>query len=113
MADANLLMAWFEVLTIAVIVAGLVYLVVLSAVVHDTKFVLQHPLMFVFEVAIMFAIPGLPVLLFIITQGAPLAPTIKLYIGIGVKFAIFHVLFHLSGLYRRLLLIDYPFKTKE
>lgn len=108
--DANTLMGVFDALTIAVLVAGMVYLVVLSALVHDTYFITTHPLAFVFEMAAMFAIPGLPVLLFISSQGAKPSLAIKYYISIGIKFAVFHVLFHVSGMYRRLFMLDYPMR---
>lgn len=110
MVNSGQLIALFNSLTLAVLLAGLIYLVILAALVHDIEFITKHPVGFAIETAAMFALPGLPILLFMLTQNTKPSVAFKLFISIGAKFAIFHVLFHLSGIYRYLFEVDYPIK---
>jgi hypothetical protein len=45
-----------------------------------------------------------------LTQDTKPSVAFKLFISIGAKFAVFHVLFHLAGIYRYLFEVDYPVK---
>lgn len=108
MASTGQFIAVFNTLTIAVIVAGLIFLLALAAVVRDTEFITKHPIMFIIETIAMFVFPGLPILMFMLTQDVKVTVAFKFFISIGIKFAIFHVLFHLAGMYRILFEIDNP-----
>jgi len=90
----------FNTLTIVVILAGLVYVAVLAAFVRDFTFITAHPIAFIMECIAMFALPGLPILLFIITQGVKSSIAFKWFYALGIKFVIFHILLHVSGLYK-------------
>jgi len=90
----------FNVLTLIVILAGLVYVAVLAAFVRDFSFITAHPIAFVMECIAMFALPGLPILFFIITQGVKANIAFKWFYALGIKFVIFHILLHVSGLYK-------------
>lgn len=110
MPSTGQLIAVFNSLTLAVIIGGLIYLVILAALVHDLEFITKHPVWFVIETAAMFALPGLPILLFMISQDVKPSAAMKFFLGVGVKFAIFHVLLHLSGIYRVMFEVDYPIR---
>lgn len=78
-------------------------LIVGSAIVRFTKFIVRHPLSFVTELIFMSIITSLPVLVFIFTRRIKAKLGLQYVLLFAVKLAIIHVGCELSGFY------DYAF----
>lgn len=82
------------------LIAATVLLVVISAIVRDYAFIKNHPKSFIFETLVVSIAPSL-VLAFVLfkTRNVKVKDTIVWFSLMVLKFAAFHVLFQLSGIY--------------
>lgn len=86
---------------------GIAILAGLSVIVYDTAFIEKEPLKFLFEMILMALLPTLSFLFVIFIRKNRISErnNLELFL-LGIKFALFHLLFQLSGYYR------YIFMTK-
>jgi len=83
------------------IVASLTILGGLSAIVRDTEFIVKDPIKFTIETILMGIVPALAILLVIYYRTNKISTTnISEFFLLAGKFALFHILFQLSGYYR-------------
>lgn len=82
------------------IIIAFVFLVITSLLVRDYYFIIKHPYDFIWELLFFSVVPSLLfVFIFVKTRNIPVKDTIPWFIAMVVKFAIFHILFQLSGVY--------------
>lgn len=88
-----------DVLIWALIVATIM-LIVISAIVRDYAFIKNNPKGFIFEMLAFSILPPLVIaFVFFKTRGITVKDTIVWFILMVLKFAAFHLLFQLSGVY--------------
>jgi hypothetical protein len=82
---------------------GISILAGLSVIVYDTAFIQKEPLKFIFEMILMALLPTLSFLfvIFIRKNRVTERNNLELFL-LGIKFALFHLLFQLSGYYRHI-----------
>jgi len=86
------------------LVAVMFILVVTSAIIRDYLYIVEHPIKFTIEMIFFSVIPSLLItLVFVRTRNIPMNDGIMWFVLMVIKFAIFHVLFQLSGIYAVLL----------
>lgn len=84
--------------------AALVVLIVTSAIVRDYYFIVANPGKFMIELVFFSVIPSLLIALVIFkTRNIPVKDTISWLLVMIFKFAVFHILFQLSGIYTVIL----------
>lgn len=85
---------------VSTLVVATIVLVITSVIVRDIAFIQQHPLKFLLELFFMSVVSSLIIcLVFARTRGVKVRDTITWFFALVAKFAIFHVLFQLSGIY--------------
>lgn len=89
----------FEIAVLAIIAFGFAYLLALTVIVRDVNLIRSKPLVFIVELILMTVLPGIPILFFVISRGISWDRAWVWFSSLSVKFAIFHVLSQLSGLY--------------
>jgi len=90
----------FELGLLFIIFLGLAYLLGLSMLVRDTQLIVEKPLIFIIELILMAALPGVPILFFVVSRGISWNTAWTWYASLSTKFAIFHILSEISGFYR-------------
>jgi len=89
------------------LVAALLILVITSLIVRDYGFIIHHPLPFIVELLFFSLIPSLFIIIvFVRTRHIPVKDSLNWLGVLTVKFAMFHILFQLSGVYT--VLFTYP-----
>lgn len=79
---------------------GVVLLVITSIIVRDYDFIVKHPLSFTLELLVLSVVSSLLIcVVFLRTRNIPVKDVFAWFIAITVKFALFHILFQLSGVY--------------
>lgn len=82
------------------LIAAVMILVITSLMVRDYAFIVNHPKKFMWELMFFSVIPSLMIaLVFAKTRKIPVKDTVSWFVALVVKFAIFHVLFQMSGVY--------------
>jgi hypothetical protein len=94
----------FHYATYAVLAGGFLFLLVVAVLVHDVQFIIMYPLLFIIELFVVTFFPATSFFIFKISQKVDSKFVAGMFWAVAVKFAIFHVLFHLSGFYRQLFL---------
>ena len=85
--------------TIIGVIIGFTMLFILSVLVHDTHYMIEHPRYFVSETLIMAILTTLPVVYLSILRGADKNETIKGSGLIFLKIVLLHLGFQMSGIY--------------
>lgn len=82
------------------LVTALLVLVVTSLIVRDYGFIVQNPWPFIVELFFFSLIPSLFIIIvFVRTRHIPVKDSLNWLGVLTVKFAMFHILFQLSGVY--------------
>lgn len=82
------------------LVVALIALLVTSIMVRDYKFIVEHPWAFVIELLFFSAIPSLLIaIVFVKTRRITIKDGIIWFFVMMIKFAAFHILLQLSGVY--------------
>lgn len=82
------------------IIVALGALVVTSILVRDYAFIIKSPMKFVVELVAFSVLPSLFIAIVLVkTRNIPVKDSFLWFMGLLVKFAIFHVLLQLSGVY--------------
>ena len=82
------------------LIAATVMLIVISAIVRDYSFIKKNPNGFIFEMLAVSIVPPLVIaFVFFKTRGINVKDTIVWFILMVLKFAAFHLLFQLAGIY--------------
>jgi hypothetical protein len=90
----------FNVLAISAALISFGYLLTLSILVHDTQKITDSFMYFVVEWAVVAFAPALPMLFFVLTRAMSIEKAKVWFWSLASKFAVFHLLFQLSGYYR-------------
>jgi len=98
--DYSLVYLFITIAVITVIVIGLIILIPLAIIRRHFDFIKSHPVAFTIETILVGLLPALPLLAFIQTRGVDSSMAYKLFYGLIVKFAAFHVLLEISGYYK-------------
>lgn len=89
-----------EKLIIWVIIIGLVALIFVAIIVHDYQYIIDHPVYFIIELIFSSVIPTLLIIvIFVRTRNLFIKDSITWFIFLSMKFAVFHLLFQLAGIY--------------
>jgi len=104
MVDLELLYFLFKIAIIVILVFGFAYLIALAAIVHDYSIIVNKPFLFAIETMLMSLLPGIPILFFVVTRNITWKKAWVWFASLSIKFAIFHVLSQLSGLYNWLFM---------
>lgn len=91
-----------EILTdafIAVMIAAVIFLSVMSALVRDLEYPRAHPLMFSVETLMMAIVPAILFAAMAPMRGHQIQKVWKEVVFLGIKFGLVHILFQFSGLY--------------
>lgn len=75
------------------------YLIILSVVVRDYQFIIDHPFHFILESVLWGTIPCIPLFYFAVSRDLSMGTIWAYSISLSVKFILFHVLLQLSGVY--------------
>ena len=87
--------------TVFVIVTSLAILTGLSAIIRDTEYMVKEPFKFTVETLLMGFLPAIAIIATIYYRTDEISSTnIFECIILAIKFALFHVLFQISGYYR-------------
>ncbi len=89
----------FKLLTLLALIGGFIYLLVLSIIVKDFKFIYENPLLFLIETLFMMILPALPLLFFYVSRKISWNKAMIYAGSLALKFGAFHIVFQLSGLY--------------
>ena len=81
---------------------GLLILLITACFVREYKFIVDYPYYFALELAVFSIIPSLVVLLMVKTRGLPIKESIYWFLLLAFKFAVFHIVAQLSGLYKEM-----------
>lgn len=90
---------FFNVGIIFFLMLGFAFLFALSILVRDFDIIKKSPFVFVMETALVSVLPAIPILFFAFSRGVPFETALNWLYGLSLKFAVFHVLFQVSGLY--------------
>jgi hypothetical protein len=82
---------------------GLVILIITAFFVRDYHFIVQHPYYFLIEVLVFSIVPSLVVLILIKTRELPVKESLFWFLILAGKFALFHIVTQLSGIYKEIL----------
>ena len=82
-----------------------IVLIIVSVIVHDFSFIIEHPLYFTIETCMMGILPSLPLMVFFMTRKLTHKQVILTYLIMVIQFGSLHVLCQLSGIY------SYVFKS--
>lgn len=86
------------------IILAVVVLVFTSVIVHDYRFIVEHPWAFCVELAFVGALPALLMVgVFYRTRNVSVKSSFLWFFTLTLKFALFHILLQLSGVYSFLL----------
>jgi hypothetical protein len=82
------------------LIIATIVLVITSLIVRDYYFIVEHPWLFVWELLCFSVIPSL-LIVFVMakTRSISVKDVFKWLIAMIIKFAVFHILFQLSGVY--------------
>jgi hypothetical protein len=81
-------------------IIAFIFLVITSIIVRDYDFIIKHPYDFIWELLFFSVVPSLIfVFIFVKTRNIKIKKTIPWFLVMVIKFAIFHLLFQLSGVY--------------
>lgn len=97
----------FNVLMISAVLIGFGYLLTLSILVHDTSKITDSFIYFVVEWALVAFAPALPIWFFVVTRAMSIEKAKVWFWSLSSKFAVFHLLFQLSGYYRYMFADEY------
>jgi hypothetical protein len=89
----------FEVGLIFILLFGFAVLFALALVVRDVDAIKRGPFLFLIETVLVALLPAVPFLFFVISRGIPLEVAAAWVYGLSAKFAVFHLLFQVSGFY--------------
>lgn len=89
------------------LVVGFAMLLSTAVVVRDTILIRKHPFKFAAELVLMSILPAIPLLFFVISRNLPMNVALTWFYGLSFKFAVFHILFQLSGFYTYLFENNY------
>jgi hypothetical protein len=84
---------------IAVFVLGFAVFFGVSVVARDVEILKKKPFIFAIELLLVSLLPALPILFFVVSRGLDIATAITWMYGLSIKFALFHLVFQLSGFY--------------
>lgn len=91
---------WVNRVIVIAVIAALIALVVTSILVRDYRFIVDSPVKFTIELIAFSVLPSLFVAIVLVkTRNIPVKDSLLWFLGMLVKFAIFHVLLQLSGVY--------------
>jgi hypothetical protein len=68
-------------------------------VVRDVDIIKRSPLLFIIETILVSLLPAIPIFFFVISREISFAVATAWVYGLSIKFAVFHVLFQVSGFY--------------
>lgn len=105
--EASVYYVVFNVLMISALLIGFGYLLMLSILVHDTQKITDSFIYFVVEWAVVAALPALPILFFVLSRAMSIEKAKVWFWSLATKFAVFHLLFQLSGYYRYMFADEY------
>ncbi len=94
----------FKLLTLLALIGGFIYLLVLSIIVKDFKFIYENPLLFFVETIFMMILPAIPLLFFYVSRKISWNKAMIYAGSLALKFGAFHIVFQLSGFYSYLFL---------
>ena len=97
--DLPLLYILIKYALVSVFVIGFVVLFAMALVVRDIDVIKTHPFMFGIETCIVALLPALPILFFVVSREMELGTATAWLYGLSIKFAVFHILFQISGFY--------------
>lgn len=87
-------------LTVWTLIIASIFLVIISAIVRDYNYIVQNTKGFVIEMIMFSFLPPLVIsLVFFKTRKVTIKDTLVWYCLMVIKFAVFHILFQLSGIY--------------
>lgn len=89
----------FEIGLVFILLFGFAVLFALALVVRDVDVIKRAPVLFVIETVLVALLPAVPFLFFVISRGIPLEVALAWVYGLSIKFAVFHLLFQVSGFY--------------
>lgn len=92
-----------EIAIIFVLLLAFAFLFALSLVVRDFDVIKASPFKFVIETILVSLLPAVPILFFVFSRGIHLEVAVAWLYGLSVKFAVFHILFQISGFYTYML----------
>lgn len=82
------------------VIIAVIILVVTSVIVRDYEFIVKRPLAFGLELFVVSVVCSFLIcIVFLRTRNVPVKDTLTWFIAITIKFALFHILFQLSGVY--------------
>ena len=85
---------------VSAVIIATVILIITSVIVRDVAFIKHHPMSFLLELFFMSVVSSLIIcLVFARTRNVKVRDSITWFFALVAKFAIFHVLFQLSGVY--------------
>jgi hypothetical protein len=81
-------------------VIAFIVLVLTSVFVRDYAFIVEHPWLFILELVFFSLVPAMMIaLVFVKTRHIKVKEGMKWLVALTLKFALFHILFQLSGVY--------------
>lgn len=83
------------------LVAALAIMTVTAIIVRDYHFIVEHPVFFAIETFVFSVLPSLVVLLMVKTRGLTLKESFYWFAILCFKFALFHVVAQMSGVYKQ------------
>lgn len=89
----------FEIGIVFILLLAFAILFALSIIIRDVEIIKQSPFTFVLETFIVSLLPAVPILFFVFSRGIPFETAVAWLYGLSAKFAVFHVLFQISGFY--------------
>lgn len=81
------------------LLVGFALLLALTVVRKDVAIIKEHPFLFAIETVLVSMLPAIPLFFFVISRDMPMRTALNWFYGLSIKFAIFHVLFQISGFY--------------
>lgn len=88
---------------VAFLLIGGAILLFLAVMRRDYEIILRRPILFGIELLLIAVLPALPILFFVVSRGMDWDTAVTWFYGLSIKFALFHVLFQISGLYSFML----------
>lgn len=84
---------------IAIFILGFALFFAIALVARDVDIIRKKPFVFAIETILISVIPAIPLFFFSVSRGIEFRKTLTWVIGLSIKFAVFHIIFQLSGFY--------------
>lgn len=84
---------------IAIFILGFALFFAVALIARDVDIIRKRPIIFALETILIAVVPALPLFFFSISRGIPWMQSLSWVIALSIKFAVFHIIFQLSGFY--------------